>query len=225
MEFCSEYAEVTYVKEDNVVLLTWKKPAYLENYRNPTECALQLLRSNAGSNFIVDARNGFEDDKRDVEWGFNYLLPEMSKTSCRFVCFIMNEVNDIEGEMDMWTMEFGKYFAVTRAEDYEAAKATMSHYILANVRYTIMPGKRSEFLEKLTAAGIAEASRQEPGNISYEVSIPMDSADVICLLERWTNSHEQKRHATTKHYEVLTELKKEYVEKVDICCYKAEELV
>lgn len=125
-EFYSEHAEVKYIKEDKVVLLTWKKPAYLENYRMPTEFALELLRNNEGSNFIIDARNGFEDDKRDVEWGFSYLLPEMAKTSCRFVCFIMNEINDIEDEMDMWTIEFGKYFAVTKVRGYDEAKASMN---------------------------------------------------------------------------------------------------
>ena len=33
----------------------------------------------------------------------------------------MNEVNDIEEEMDMWTKEFGKYFTVKKATSYEEA--------------------------------------------------------------------------------------------------------
>lgn len=53
MEFCSEYANVKYIKEDNIVLLVWKKPAYLENYRKPTELALEMLRSNEGSNMSL----------------------------------------------------------------------------------------------------------------------------------------------------------------------------
>lgn len=223
MEFCSEYANVKYIKEDNIVLLVWKKPAYLENYRKPTELALEMLRSNEGSNFVVDARNGFEDDKRDVEWGFTYLLPEMAKTSCRFVCFIMNKENDIKSEMDMWTVEFGKYFAVTRAEDYGAAKESMHSYILANVRYSIKDGKREEFIEKLLEMKISDASRKEPGNIQYELTLPVDSSNDVCLMEMWTNWKEQKRHRLTKHYDLLSELKSRYVEKVDICCYKVEE--
>ena len=118
-EFHSEYASVTYIEEDNVVFLVWKKAAYLENYREPGQFALELLREHEGSNFVVDARNGFEDDKRDVEWGFTYLFPEMAKTSCKFLCFIMNQVNEIEEEMDMWTLEARKYFTVIRAKDYE----------------------------------------------------------------------------------------------------------
>lgn len=218
--FWSEYASVSLFKEDKVVLLEWKKPAHLENYRQPTLFALKLLQDNPGSNFVVDARNGFEDDARDVEWGFRYLLPEMAKTSCRFVCFIMNEVNDIEAEMDMWTLEFGKYFAVTRAEDYNGAIYSLNHYIFADVRYAIRAGEREEFIKKLLEEQIATSSRQEPGNIKYEVCVPVDSLNEVCISELWTNQAEQKRHAQTEHYGRLTELKKRYVEEVVVCSYQ-----
>ncbi|MDT3427763.1 hypothetical protein J2Z22_003339 [Paenibacillus forsythiae] len=33
----------------------------------------------------------------------------------------MNEVNEIEEEMDMWTKEFMKYFTVKRVKSYEDA--------------------------------------------------------------------------------------------------------
>lgn len=121
MEFDSAYANVTYKEKDNVVFLTWKKEAHLNNYREPTLFALDLLKKSDNSNFVVDARNGFEDDKRDVEWGFKTLLPAMSNTTCKYVCFIMNEVNDIEEEMDMWTLEFRKYFKVVKVSSYEEA--------------------------------------------------------------------------------------------------------
>ena len=50
MEFCSEYANVKYIEEDNIVLLTWKQPAYLENYRRPTELAPKQWRREMQSN-------------------------------------------------------------------------------------------------------------------------------------------------------------------------------
>lgn len=120
-EFNSEYCTVKYLEDKNVVLLQWKKFSSFENYRKPTTFALQMLKENPNSNFIIDARNGFEDEKEDVEWGFSYLLPEMSKTDCKKVVFIMNQVNDIEDEMDMWSKEFGKYFALYKATTYEEA--------------------------------------------------------------------------------------------------------
>lgn len=45
---------------------------------------------------VFDARNGFEDEKDDVVWGFNFLLPKMAKTDCKCIAFILEEVNEIE---------------------------------------------------------------------------------------------------------------------------------
>jgi len=222
--FCSEYARVRFLEENQAVFLEWKKPAYIENYRQPTEFALNLLQANPGSNLIIDARNGFEDDVRDVEWGFQYLLPEMSKTSCRFVSFIMNQVNDIEAEMEMWMLEFAKYFAVTRAEDFEQAVYSLHHYIFADVKYVIKDGKREEFINCLEQESILTKSRQEPGNIKYEVCVPVDSSNEVCITELWINQREQRMHGQTEHYARLAELKKQYVESVEICCYQVEKM-
>ena len=117
MYFTSEYADVQYLADKNKVLLTWKKEAKLDNYRKPATAALELLREH-NCDFIIDARNGFEDEKEDVEWGFSFLLPEMSKTGCKTVWFIMTQVNEtqIGEEMDMWTAEFLKYFKVRKVD-------------------------------------------------------------------------------------------------------------
>lgn len=219
-EFSSEYANVRWIEENKVVFLEWKKEAYLDNYRQPTSFALQLLQDHPDSNLVIDARNGFEDDKRDVEWGFQYLLPEMSKTSCRCICFIMNQINAIEAEMDMWTLEFGKYFGVTRAETFEQAIYSLQHYIFTDVKYVIKAGKREEFIGRLLEEQIVERSRQEPGNIKYEISVPVDSSNEVCITELWVNKAEQKRHGQTKQYARLTELKKQYVESIEICNYQ-----
>ena len=120
-EFNSEFSNVKYISEDNIVFLTWKKFCCYDDYRNPTIFALELLKKYANSNFVVDARNGFEDEKEDTEWGFSVLLPAMSNTDCKNVVFIMNEVNEIEEEMDMWTKEFMKYFKVKKVKCYEDA--------------------------------------------------------------------------------------------------------
>lgn len=45
----------------------------------------------------------------------------MSNTDCKNVVFIMNKVNEIEEEMDMWTKEFRKYFTVKKVKCYENA--------------------------------------------------------------------------------------------------------
>ena len=124
-EFNSEYCNVRYIPDNAAVLLTWKKRAVGEDYRAPTTFAANLIRRKDGCLLIIDARNGFEDDKADVEWGFNVLLPELSDAGCKEITFIMNGSDDaIEDEMSMWTAEFRKYFTVRIAEDYGSAAET-----------------------------------------------------------------------------------------------------
>ncbi len=68
--FESEYAKCEYVEKDRAVLHIWKKEAHYDDYRKHVKASLEMLKNHAGSVFIVDARNGFEDVKEDVEWGF-----------------------------------------------------------------------------------------------------------------------------------------------------------
>lgn len=218
-EFDSEFCNVKYIEKDKAILLTWKKFACGDDYRKPTTFAWELLKENVGSKLIVDARNGFEDEKADVEWGFSVLLPGMAQTTCTMVCFIMNEVNDIEEEMDMWTKEFGKYFAVINASDYENALEKMKRLLMVNVRYHILKGKRDEFYNKVKEHGIIQSSKEEPGNYKYDYYVPKNSDDELCLMEIWTNEQTQKMHGFTEQYRKLTILKQEYVEAVEIQKY------
>lgn len=117
--FETEFARTEYIAADNAVLHVWKKEAHLEDYRAPVAASLDLLREHPGSIFIVDARNGFEDVKEDVEWGFEFFLPELKKTGCKIWGFILPKVSHIEGEIDLWTKEIEKNFRVIRAVSYE----------------------------------------------------------------------------------------------------------
>lgn len=215
-EFDSEFCNVKYIEKDKVVLLTWKKFACGDDYRKPTTFAWELLKENVVSNFIVDARNGFEDEEADVEWGFSVLLPGVAQTTCKIVCFIMNQVNDIEEEINLWTKEFGKYFAVIKASDYENALEKMKRLLMVNIRYHIRKGKRDEFYNKVKEQGIIKSSKEEPGNYKYDYYVPKNSDDDICLMEIWTNEQTQKMHGFTEQYQKLTILKQQYVESVEI---------
>ena len=117
--FENEFAKVEYLEKDNVVFQVWKKEAHYDDYRNPVMASLEMLRLHKGSIFIADATNGFEDVKEDVDWGFKYFLPELKKTGCKIWGFIMPEVSEIEGEINLWTTEIEKNFKVIRAESYD----------------------------------------------------------------------------------------------------------
>lgn len=128
-KFDSEHCSVCYISEYNVVFLQWKKFSCGDDYRKPALFALSLLEKFKESNFIFDARNGFEDEKEDVEWGFNVFLPRMSKTTCKNVVYILNKVCDIEEEMSMWHKEFGKYFNVKKVFSFEEAISCLKQEI------------------------------------------------------------------------------------------------
>ena len=138
--FESEFAKTEYIKRDHVVFHVWKKEAHFDDYRDPVKASLELLRKHKGSLFIVDARNGFEDVKEDVEWGFTYFLPELKRTGCTIWGFILPEVSAIEGEIDLWTKEVEKNFRVIRATSYleilKQARPTTEDKVKENIEIT-----------------------------------------------------------------------------------------
>ena len=118
-QFESEFCHVTYDLERRMVLFTWKKFACGENYRKPCRFTWELFKKYPLTYLVIDARNGFEDEPEDVEWGFSEFLPGMATTKCEAVYFIMEEVSDIEEEMDMWGKEISKYFELIKVTSYE----------------------------------------------------------------------------------------------------------
>ncbi len=124
--FENDFAKCEYIEKDNVVFHVWKKEAHFNDYRIPVEASLEMIRLHKGSIFIVDARNGFEDTEEDVKWGFEYFLPELKKAGCRFWGFILPEISDIEGEINLWTEEIEKNFEVIRATSYNQVLALIN---------------------------------------------------------------------------------------------------
>lgn len=114
MMFESEFCRVEYREDSRAVFLRWKKACCGENYREPVRHVLKLAREHAPCGFLIDARSGFEDEPADVEWGFAQFIPQLSQAGCTGVVLIMHSQSDIEGEMDMWSSEFQKYFPVFR---------------------------------------------------------------------------------------------------------------
>ena len=47
----------------------------------------------------------------------------MALSGCKKCIFIIDKVSDIEGEIDLWTAEFMKYFQVYKVSDYREAIA------------------------------------------------------------------------------------------------------
>ena len=186
--FESEFAKCEYIEKDNVVFHVWKKEAHFDDYRNPVIASLEMLREHKDSIFIVDARNGFEDVKEDVDWGFNWFLPELKKTGCRIWGFILPVVSDIEGEIDLWTKEIEKNFKVIRAVSYEDIVSEAKHYRLSARRIT-----------ESDAVSVSDLIRKTI-SISNKKDYPENLMDQLIAIE--TPEHVLERAGWTHFYVV-----------------------
>lgn len=205
-EFNSEFCNVKFIEEDNIVLLTWKKFCCYDDYRNPTLFALELLKKHRNSNFVVDATNGFEDEKNDLEWGFSVLLPAMSNTDCKVVIFIMNAVNEIEDEMDMWTKEFTRYFTVKKVESYNDAinfldleRKESNHIVIVPI--LIKPDCVNKFI-KIISENV-QHSRKEKGVMSFEAIQNKEVPTEFLLVEVYMTPEDQLKHRETTHFQAF----------------------
>jgi quinol monooxygenase YgiN len=68
-------------------------------------------------------------------------------------------------------------------------------------RYTISVGKEDEVLPLLSR--LAEASRSEPGNLSFVAYRQLDDDRSIVLLERYTSRDAFAAHRETPHFKDL----------------------
>ncbi len=94
-----------------------------------------------------------------------------------------------------------------------------------HVIYKIKEGKRNEFIQKVMEAGIITASKQETGNLFYQYFFPIDDNNSVLLIEAWVDANAQAAHCTTENFKRLSEIKKDYVEKVIIKKYDASIII
>lgn len=209
--FKSEFCEVSYLKKENVILLKWEKFCKGKDYREPLYYVLELLQKNKNSNFICDARNGFEDDKEDIKWAFDEFIPKMCDTDCKKVVFVTNVINNIQGEIDMFTNEFKKYFEVKEVISIEDAFNEIDSPIVLNVFYTVMDGKRDEFYNAIKEEKIPEMSRAETGNFKYDYYFFIEDENKILLIEEWKDKSSLDIHKESSHFKKLQLIKEKYV--------------
>jgi len=108
----SEYCDVDYIEELNVVFVKWKKYCFQDNYRKPLMVAYDIMKSNLNCHYVADTRDGFENEKADTEWLFNEYLPKVGLTSCKYIFFIINKDNKLKEELEGQSVELKKLFKV-----------------------------------------------------------------------------------------------------------------
>lgn len=98
--YISEYCEVGYEEKYNVVLVKWKKFCCNEDYRNPLEYALNIIREHENCDYVADTRSGFENIPEDTEWVAEYFMPTAVKYGCKCIYFIIDEDNPLKDELE-----------------------------------------------------------------------------------------------------------------------------
>lgn len=96
----SEYCDVFYVKEKNVVFVHWKKYCELDQYRAPLVCALKVISEHPGCNYVADTRDGFEDNPLDTKWVAECFMPKAKEYGCEVIYFIIDKNNSLKEELE-----------------------------------------------------------------------------------------------------------------------------
>ncbi len=97
--YLSEYCDVVYNEQYNVVFVTWKKFCCKDDYRKPLECALEIIKQYS-CDYVADTRNGFENIPEDTQWVANYFMPKAVENGCETIYFIIDEENSLKEELE-----------------------------------------------------------------------------------------------------------------------------
>ena len=81
-----------------------------------------------------------------------------------------------------------------------------------DVKYTVKPGKRTDFIDALAELGVGANSRREDGCRKYEYIVPTEEKDILILHEIWDTLDYQKAHCQTEVFKELIALKAEFVD-------------
>lgn len=94
----SEFCEVSYNSEYNVVFVKWKKFCKIDEYRSPLLYALEIIKE-YNCNYVADTRNGFEDDPEDTIWIKNHFIPKAVEYGCKTIYFIIDKDNSLANDL------------------------------------------------------------------------------------------------------------------------------
>lgn len=97
--YSSDYCDVTYEENYNVVFVKWKKFCCKDDYRKPLEYALKMI-NRYKCNYVADTRTGFENIPEDTKWVANYFMPKAVECGCKCIYFIIDKNNSLKEELE-----------------------------------------------------------------------------------------------------------------------------
>ena len=108
----SEFCDVYYNEDLNIVFVKWKKFCKKDDYRKPLLYALDIMREHNGCNYVADTRDGFENELEDTKWVFDVFLTQAASTTCKAIFFIIDNDNKLKEELEGQAVELRKKFDV-----------------------------------------------------------------------------------------------------------------
>ena len=124
----SEFSDVTYLEDLNVVFVKWKKFCCQDDYRKPLLYALDMLRNHANCQYVADTKDGFENEADDTQWIFDFFLPQVALTDCKAIFFIIDKDNKLKKELEGQSVELRKKFDVHYCFGFDDIKLILKQY-------------------------------------------------------------------------------------------------
>lgn len=82
--------------------------------------------------------------------------------------------------------------------------------ITLHLYYTGVNGNARKFAEEMESTGIADAVRQEKGNLAYEYFISMSDPETVLLIDRWEDQAALDLHHRSEMMSEITALREKY---------------
>ena len=82
--------------------------------------------------------------------------------------------------------------------------------LTVNLYYHGQNGSARKFAEEMEASGVAQAIREEAGNLRYEYFQPLADPETILLIDSWENQEALDAHHASPMMGQLAELREKY---------------
>lgn len=82
--------------------------------------------------------------------------------------------------------------------------------ITVNLYYTGINRNARAFVNEMESSGIADAIRNEQGNLKYQYFQPLDDPETVLLIDSWVDQKAIDLHHSTPMMQKIIELRKKY---------------
>ena len=82
--------------------------------------------------------------------------------------------------------------------------------ITVNLYYTGINGNARAFVNEMESFGIADAIRNEQGNLKYQYFQPLDDPETVLLIDSWVDQKAIDLHHSTPMMQKIIELREKY---------------